>query len=103
LRQPPGFIESQLTLYDSVRARYCAGAHEEGKQNLLTAGVTALMFAAKMVTELLHKRCAQYFLIVVGQLSPLLSHRFFAKRASHGRGCRGACAKRLLRTAHLMV
>jgi hypothetical protein len=34
MRQPPGFIESQLTLYDSVGARYCAGAREEGKQNL---------------------------------------------------------------------
>jgi hypothetical protein len=36
MRQRPGFIESQLTLYDSVGARYCAGAREEGKQNLFT-------------------------------------------------------------------
>jgi hypothetical protein len=79
MRQPPGLIESQLTLYDSVGARYCAGAREKDKQNLFAAGITASIFTAKMVTELLPKRCAQYFLSVIGQLSPLLSHRFFAK------------------------
>ena len=40
MRQPPGFIESQLTLYDSVGALYCAGSREEGKQNLFAAGIT---------------------------------------------------------------
>jgi hypothetical protein len=47
MRQPPGSIESQLTLYDSVDARYCAGAREEGKQNLFAAGITGINLRRK--------------------------------------------------------